>query len=212
MRRSALLAALVLGITAPAFAQGVKVEIRGPGKVIKRVVPLAKDQGEADDEATVKIKKLLRTKKVSFDFVDTPFGDALSFIRALLDVNLVVDPKVKTKTPLTLTVQDMAVGPALQWLLRLGGATMDIKNGAIYVKPDTKAETARPKAHVYPARQYKYRRMIGRAKINVGELASVELYLYEDDLPPETREVLLKLLTTALEAELEQLDQAEKKK
>jgi len=204
-----LLAALAAGLAAPAWAQGVKVEIRGPGKVIKRVLPDIKAQQQADDDTTLKIKKLLRTKKVSFDFVDTSMGDALSFVRALLDVNIVVDPKVKSKTPLTLTVQDMAVGPALQWLLRLGGATMEIKNGAIYVKPDTKTEMT--EVRVYPAQHRKYRRMIGRAKIHVGDLASVELYLYEDDLPPETRQVLLKLLTTALQAELKELDEADKK-
>ncbi|MFC1805564.1 hypothetical protein ACFL09_01110 [Planctomycetota bacterium] len=201
MRKAALCVAVLVWAAAPLVAQGIKVV--GKGGVQLKVDPLADKAG--DDEATRKIKELLRTKKVSFDFVDTPFQDALSFIRALLNVNLVIDPKINTKQTLTLTVKDMNVGAALQWMLRLGGAAMEVRDGAVYVAPDAQKKPGvvkRPKG--YP-QAYRYRRMIGKAQIKVGKVADVELYLYEDDVPPETREMLLKLLKARLEAELAKL-------
>jgi len=181
-----------------ASAQGVKLQI---GKAV--VKPTAEAKQAQDDAATKRIKQILKAKKVSFDFAETPFSDALSFIQALLDVNIVVDPKVKAKQTLTLTVKDMNVGAALQWLLRLGGAKMEIKEGAIYVAPAPKADAVRPKVGWQQVRRH--RRMIGRAEIKVGDLANVQLYLYEDDLPEETREMLLKLLRVSLEAEMQAL-------
>ena len=51
----------------------------------------------------------------------------------------------------------------------------------------------------------RYRRMIGKAQVKVGDVATVELYLYEDEVPDETRAMLLKLLKTAMKAELDKM-------
>ena len=200
MQRTVWLAVAALWLAPLASAQGVKLQIGGGQAAVK---PAAVAKQAEDDAATTRIKQILKAKKVSFDFAETPFSDALSFIQALLDVNIVVDPRVKTKQALTLTVKDMNVGAALQWLLRLGGAKMEIKDGAIYVAPAAKPDAVPPKLQWQQARRQ--RRMIGRAELKLGDLATVQLYLYDDDLPPETREMLLKLLRTSLEAELKAL-------
>ena len=198
MRKAVLWAVVMAWTAAPLLAQ----EVRIGGKAGVRLQVKPQVAQEPDDETTRKIKQLLATKKVSFDFVETPFEDAVSFIRALLGVNMVIDPKVNTKQPLTLTVKDMSVGTALQWLLRLGGAKMEIRDGAIYVAPDPQKRGVTAKRAAVYQQAYPHRRMIGKAQLKVGDVATVELYLYEDDLPTETRDMLLKLLKTALKAEL----------
>ena len=195
MRKTVLLAVAALWVGTALVAGDVRV--MAPPVAKARPDPFAPKPD--DDEGTRKIKELLRTKKATFDFVETPLQDALSFVRALLGVNIVIDPKVKLKEPLTLTVKEMNVGAALQWMLRLGGAELEIRNGAIYVAPaKTPQRTVRPQYYQPRAA----RRMLGKAQIKLGTVATVELYLYEDDLPPETRQMLLKLLQSSLEAEL----------
>ena len=82
---------------------------------------------------------------------------------------------------------------------RLGGAELEIRAGAIYVAPaEGEPQPVRPQYYQPGA----HRRMLGKAQIKLGTAATVELYLYEDDLPPETRQMLLKLLQSSLEAEL----------
>ncbi len=203
MRMLAWMAAAWLSVGAAVAGQAVRLQVAKPGLVVKRGVSL--EPAENDSEATRKIKQVLKTKKVSFEFVDTSFADALNFIQALLGVNIVIDPKVKTEQALTLTVRDMNVGAALQWVLRLGGAALEIRDGAVYVKPDpARRQTVvqRPQA----LRQaYRHRRMLGKAQIHVGDVVTVELYLYEDELPPETRQMLLNVLKAALKAQLDKL-------
>lgn len=195
MRKTVVLAVAALWLGTPLLAAAVRVITVPVPKA--QPDPLAPKPG--DDEGTRKIKELLRTKKATFDFVETPLQDALSFVRALLGVNIVIDPKVKLKEPLTLTVKEMNVGAALQWMLRLGGAELEIRNGAVYVAPaQAQQRPVRPQYYQPQA----HRRMLGKAQIKVGTVATVELYLYEDDLPPETRQMLLKLLQSSLEAEL----------
>lgn len=90
----------------------------------------------AEETAEDKIKKAL-TRKVSFEFVDTPLSDALEFIRRLSNVAIVVDPKAiadeREKATINLRVADMDMDKALQWILKLAELEYKIQNQAIYI-------------------------------------------------------------------------------
>ena len=80
-------------------------------------------------------KKLSR--RVSFEFVDTPLEEAIQFLNAMTKVNIILDPKVTAeggnKTPITLRVQDMEMEQALKWILRLAELEFDLRNQAVYI-------------------------------------------------------------------------------
>jgi hypothetical protein len=157
--------------------------------------------GGEDNPANRRIAEVLKTKRVSFDFVETPFQDAMSFMQALLNVNVVVAPELRQGHILTLKVTDMEAGKALQWMARLVGAKLDIRDGAVCVWKEPGEPGAPRRAE--GAREPRPHRMIGKAQFSLGAAASVELYLYEDDLPPELRGAIVNALQKALAAELE---------
>jgi len=192
--------AMFLMAVAPARAAAVQMKA-GP---IKKAWPIK----AADAQADAKVTKILMTKKVSFDFVATPLQDAVAFLRQVIGVNMVLDPAVNGKQPLTLKVNDMNAGRALKWMAKVGGGELKVQNGAVYIAPVPKAKVRRM---VYKAGQQRvYRRTIGRVDIKLGDVATVQLQLYEDDLPEESREMLLKLLHKALAKELAKLEKAKK--
>ena len=180
-----------------------------------------------DDAA---IKQLLNTKHVSFDFVETPFHDVCGFIRQLLGVNLVLDPGVEAWRPVTLRVNNMKAGAALQWIAKVGGATMAIKDAVIYIAPekmDRKAQARlrdleRLRQPPDPASLFKVHARVrelerelaaqrerhgalGRIQLNLGGNLIVEMQLREDMLGPETVELMRQLLHQALVAQAKKL-------
>ncbi|MFC1805563.1 hypothetical protein ACFL09_01105 [Planctomycetota bacterium] len=171
------------------------VAVAGQPAIQKRVFQMK--VAPVDPEAA-KLKRALGEKKVSFDFVETPLRDTVAFLRQLLDVNVILDPAVDGAKPVTMRVNDMSAGKALQWLAKVSGAEMKIENGAVYIAAAAKAK---PRYGVQPQR-YPYRRSIGRAQIHLGEATTVDLHLYDDDLDDDTRKMLFKLLHEALVKEL----------
>ncbi|MBM4032348.1 MAG: hypothetical protein FJ291_11235 [Planctomycetes bacterium] len=169
------------------------------------------DQPDADKA----VSGLLKTKKVTFDFVDTPVADAMEFMRQLVGVNMVLAPEVDRQATLTLKGNDMLVGQALQWMARLVGAKMEVKDGAVVVQLAKEGEQdfppkAKPDKGFGKFDPDKFRKHglapLGKATIPLGNGASVELNLEEEDLDPDTRRVLLKLLQKQLLSELEKQD------
>ncbi|MFP4055604.1 MAG: tetratricopeptide repeat protein [Candidatus Brocadiia bacterium] len=78
-------------------------------------------------------------KKISFDFVETPLQDVITFISSLAEVTIVLDQKViqDEPHPITLRVKDMRLKSALDWVLRLAGLTYTLRNEAVFVsKPE----------------------------------------------------------------------------
>ena len=76
-------------------------------------------------------------RNVSFEFVDTPVGEALAFLQALTHVNIVVDPaplrdRARRRT-ICLKVADMELRHALSWILRLSGRSYTLRNRAVFV-------------------------------------------------------------------------------
>jgi hypothetical protein len=162
------------------------------------------------DAATTKVLEVLKTKKVSFDFVETPLGDALGFMQGVLDVNMVVAPNVQRDLTVTLRVNEMAGGTALQWLLKLVDAQMEVRDGAVFVVAMKGGEKLNPKAGKLkkpgaPAVKGKQGRPLGKARVMVGDGAEIEFVVYEDDLGPELRGKLLELLRLSIEKELKKL-------
>ncbi|HYF51550.1 MAG TPA: RNA polymerase sigma factor [Planctomycetota bacterium] len=74
-------------------------------------------------------------KKISFDFVDTEFADAISFINALTKANIIIDPEaVQQKPPvITLRVTDETIGVALKKILDLAGLAPDYRVQALFL-------------------------------------------------------------------------------
>ncbi|MHC5056809.1 MAG: STN domain-containing protein [Planctomycetota bacterium] len=61
-------------------------------------------------------------RKVSFEFVETPFSFAIDFLQQLSGVTIEVPDAVAEKkgaTPITLKVKNMRVGLAIEWMLKL---------------------------------------------------------------------------------------------
>jgi type II secretory pathway component GspD/PulD (secretin)/Flp pilus assembly protein TadD len=80
-------------------------------------------------------KKLSR--RVTFEFNDTPLEDAIAFLNQLTRVNIILDPKAvaegANKAPITLRVTDMEMETALRWILRLAELEYDLRNQAVFV-------------------------------------------------------------------------------
>ncbi len=78
-------------------------------------------------------------KKISFDFVETPLADVVTFISSLADVTIVLDTEALKDEPKTVTlrVNDMRLESALNWVLKLVGLKYTLKDEAVFVsKPD----------------------------------------------------------------------------
>ncbi|HUT35523.1 MAG TPA: hypothetical protein VNE39_18690 [Planctomycetota bacterium] len=209
MRHILVALAIALWIGGPAFAEGAGVQ--KPPKPGVRPAAAAKPAG--DNEADRKIKEVLKTKRVTFDFVETPIGDAMNFIQQLLGVNVVVDPGLDKGRALTLRVNDMPMGQALQWIAKLADAKMEVRDGAVVIQragedeqefaPKPKFDKGVPKHELERLRRLGLApASLGKAVIPLGDGTSVELNLTEDDLPPETRRALLMLLHKQLVKEL----------
>ena len=74
------------------------------------------------------IKAAIETKlsrRVSFEFVDTPLEEALTFLNSLSKVGMIVDPNVSAsaagRMEITLKVEDMRMAKALELLLNRCG-------------------------------------------------------------------------------------------
>jgi Flp pilus assembly secretin CpaC len=101
--------------------------------------------GKAEKEEAWKsdIRKKL-TRKVTFEFVDTPLDEAISFLRSLANVTMIVDPKVIAggAPAINLRVTDMSLDLALEWILKLADLEYALKDNAIFIsKPQNLTES-----------------------------------------------------------------------
>ena len=74
-------------------------------------------------------------RKVSFDFVETPLQDVVTFLSSLAGVSVIVDTEAikGTRHDVTLRVQDMRLGSALNWICKLVGLKYGLKHEAIFI-------------------------------------------------------------------------------
>lgn len=83
------------------------------------------------------IRKMLE-RRVTFEFVDTPLQEAIQFLQTLTKTTIILDPMAledttATGTPITLRVNDMSLGLALRWILRLADLDFTLKDEAVYI-------------------------------------------------------------------------------
>jgi hypothetical protein len=73
-------------------------------------------------------------KKVTFDFVETPFQDVATFLSSLVDVTIVLDPKgVRNDTSITLRVSEMPLQDAWTQACKLAGVVHTVMDEALFV-------------------------------------------------------------------------------
>src|ERR1039457_988310 len=89
---------------------------------------------EKEEPWKAEIKKKLQ-RKVTFEFVDTPFDQAVDFLRHVANVTMIIDSKVAAAglPPITLRVTDMSMDLALDWVLKLADLQYALKDNAVFI-------------------------------------------------------------------------------
>ncbi|HUT37408.1 MAG TPA: hypothetical protein VNE39_28260 [Planctomycetota bacterium] len=93
------------------------------------------DSGLRPPEAwETRIREALE-RKVTFDFVETPLADVVSFLGSLTEASMVLDTEaLKGGMPnVSLRVQDMRLEAALNWLCKLVGLRYALRDEAIFI-------------------------------------------------------------------------------
>lgn len=96
---------------------------------------------KAPEAAWSKDIKTKLEKKISFDFVDKSFDDAIDTLREHSGVTIIVNAKVLAAgiPNLNLHVTDMTQDLALDWVLKLAGLEKNLRDGAVYIStPDAR--------------------------------------------------------------------------
>lgn len=79
------------------------------------------------------IHKMLQPK-VSFEFVDTPVDECISFLDSICKASFVIDRRVRENMPqITLRVQEMDTATALNWILRLSELDYKLDHEVVYI-------------------------------------------------------------------------------
>lgn len=143
-----------------------------------------------DDTDSIK-KKLQR--KVSFEFVDTPFVDAVEFLRHLSNINVVIDPKVlaeRKPQAVNLRVNDMPLDTALQWILKLVELDFMIADNAIFIStPEVIKDRVAPEAKNKKQPAEPQGDGILRARFSTGDQIEIDATMMKKN-PDIAREVL----------------------
>ena len=92
---------------------------------------------KAGEDWKVELRKKL-SRKVSFEFANTPFLEAVEFLRGITKAQWVVEPGLARKLAreprqVTLTVRDMELEQALKWLCRLAEADFELRDQAVFI-------------------------------------------------------------------------------
>jgi len=104
-------------------------------KILKRVEKAGKIDQADEPEWAQEIRRKL-DRKVSFEFVDTPLTEAVTFLQTLTKVNMILDPRAvesKGNTPINLKVTNMTLQLALDWILKLADLDYALRDSAIFI-------------------------------------------------------------------------------
>jgi hypothetical protein len=101
-----------------------------------------------DAEPEEVLKKMQRP--VSFDFTETPFVEAVTFINSLSRACMIVDPKLAAEgnRPITMKMKDTALRTALDQIAQTAGAGVYYCDGAYWISknpPEEVTLTLKPK-------------------------------------------------------------------
>ncbi len=92
------------------------------------------DKGEKTGKWMEHLQAKLK-RKVSFEFVDTPFDEAIAFLRNLSEATMIIRPQVLEAgvPPINLRVTDMELKFALDWIVRSAGCKWKYRDRAIII-------------------------------------------------------------------------------
>lgn len=96
---------------------------------------------EEDEEWKKELKDRIESKMIpEINLSGTPLIDAISFLRALTDVNIVADQELATDTSktITMTLSNVALKTALDWICQAAGLKYTLKNHAVYISSEDK--------------------------------------------------------------------------
>jgi hypothetical protein len=80
-------------------------------------------------------------KKIAFEFADKPLQEALAYISKEAGVAICLDPQAeKNAVPIFLRVENMSCDKALQWVCKLTETGFAIRNGAVVVTSQDRAQ------------------------------------------------------------------------
>ncbi len=132
-----VLVVLVLAQPCAARAGAARIvepeSLRVPEPAAERLVRIKPPLGAEELKWRVETDRKL-AKHISFEFVGTPFSEALAFIQQIGGVDLVLDPAALPNPPaVTLKVSDMPIGTSLKWICRVAGLEWKYRNRAIWV-------------------------------------------------------------------------------
>jgi len=100
--------------------------------------------GDALPEWERELRRKLE-RKVTFEFVETPLGEALRFFTTLTETPFDLAPeaeRVRT-TPVSLNITNMPFAVALRWICRLAGCDYSLVDGTVRVHPPEEPEWRR---------------------------------------------------------------------
>jgi Flp pilus assembly secretin CpaC len=95
--------------------------------------------GHSDDAEDTKLIQARLLQRVSVSFKKEPFTDAIDQLRALADINILVDPAVgPTLEPVTISTHNMELRSVLYWMLRFQGLDYRIRRGVIFISNEAR--------------------------------------------------------------------------
>ena len=106
-------------------------------------------------------------KSISLRFESTPLEDVVDFLRTALKVNIVIAPSVLAEEQklITLTLNDIDAGKALEWVMTLTGLRYSFHQGAIYIATPAKVRAVETHYfHIYNVRDLVASRARGARK------------------------------------------------
>ena len=92
-------------------------------------------------------------RKVSFDFVETPLRDIVTFLQAITKATIILDENAVADLAnpnVTLKVTDMRLGQALGWIVSLVDLTYCFKDGAVFISTEKIAPQDGPTLYYAP--------------------------------------------------------------
>jgi len=104
-------------------------------EIMKREVTAIGAEEEEEPVWMPELKAKL-DQKVSFDFVETPLADVVTFLTTITNATIILDNKSLENlqhNEVTLRVNDMKLSTALEWILKLVNLEYALKEGAIYI-------------------------------------------------------------------------------
>jgi type II secretory pathway component GspD/PulD (secretin)/tetratricopeptide (TPR) repeat protein len=107
--------------------------------ICQRDIPLEMQAKKSETEEEIHIKSKLENQKVTLSFTDTPFAEAINFLRDITGLNIVIAPSVADVIQaedlrINLKIKDVRLKNALALILQVKDEfKYKIKNGVIYI-------------------------------------------------------------------------------